>query len=89
VNESFYFFKNEIKHDSIEMRWLEVTICLILLSNYAGLTLDATKSAARNPKPERQVAARVEVEQTKYEFVTATEELSVMKNILNTPGQSV
>lgn len=52
----------------------------------ARLTLDAAKSAARTAKPERQVAARVEVEQAEDEFVAATEEaVSVMKNILDTP----
>lgn len=52
----------------------------------ARLSLDAAKSAARSAKPERQVAARVEVEQAEDEFVAATEEaVSVMKNILDTP----
>lgn len=52
----------------------------------ARLTLDAAKSTARSAKPERQVAARVEVEQAEDDFVAATEEaVSVMKNILDTP----
>lgn len=52
----------------------------------ARLTLDAAKSAARSAKPERQVTARVEVEQAEDEFVAATEEaVSVMKNFLDSP----
>lgn len=52
----------------------------------ARLNLDAAKAAAKSAKPERQVAARVEVEQAEDEFVAATEEaVSVMKNILDTP----
>lgn len=52
----------------------------------ARLTLDAAKSVARSAKPERQVAARVEVEQAEDEFVAATEEaVSVMKNFLDNP----
>lgn len=52
----------------------------------ARLNLDAAKAAAKAAKPERQVAARVEVEQAEDEFVAATEEaVSVMKNILDTP----
>ncbi|VVT57785.1 uncharacterized protein SAPINGB_P005868 [Magnusiomyces paraingens] len=52
----------------------------------ARLNLDAAKAAAKTAKPERQVAARVEVEQAEDEFVAATEEaVSVMKNILDTP----
>lgn len=52
----------------------------------ARLNLDAAKAAAKAARPERQVAARVEVEQAEDEFVAATEEaVSVMKNILDTP----
>lgn len=52
----------------------------------ARLNLDAAKAAAKGAKPERQAAARIEVEQAEDEFVAATEEaVSVMKNILDTP----
>ncbi|KAK9468995.1 BAR domain-containing family protein [Lipomyces arxii] len=52
----------------------------------ARLNLDGAKTAARNAKPEKQDAARVEVEQAEDEFVAATEEaVSVMKNVLDTP----
>ncbi|KAK9453929.1 DIE2/ALG10 family-domain-containing protein [Dipodascopsis uninucleata] len=52
----------------------------------ARLSLDAAKTSARNAKPERQDALRVEVEQAEDEFVAATEEaVSVMKNVLETP----
>lgn len=54
--------------------------------NKARLSLDAAKTAARNAKPERQVALRVELEQAEDDFVSATEEaVSVMKNVLDTP----
>jgi len=52
----------------------------------ARLTLDAAKSSAKNARPERQDAARVEVEQAEDAFVAAVEEAtSVMKNVLDTP----
>ncbi|KAK9330493.1 BAR domain-containing family protein [Lipomyces starkeyi] len=52
----------------------------------ARLNLDAAKTAARSARPEKQDAARVEVEQAEDEFVAATEEaVSVMKNVLDTP----
>ncbi|KAK9478094.1 BAR domain-containing family protein [Lipomyces japonicus] len=52
----------------------------------ARLSLDAAKTSARTAKPEKQDAARVEVEQAEDEFVAATEEaVSVMKNVLDTP----
>ncbi|KAK9472475.1 BAR domain-containing family protein [Dipodascopsis tothii] len=54
--------------------------------NNARLTLDAAKTAAKTARPEKQDAARVEVEQAEDEFVAATEEaVSVMKNVLDTP----
>lgn len=52
----------------------------------ARLTLDAAKNAAHSAKPERQVAAQVELEQAEDDFVAATEEaVAVMKNLLDTP----
>lgn len=52
----------------------------------ARLSLDAAKNAAHNAKPERQVGARVELEQAEDDFVAATEEaVAVMKNLLDTP----
>jgi Bin/amphiphysin/Rvs domain for vesicular trafficking len=52
----------------------------------ARLTLDAAKASAKTAKPEKQAAARLEVEHAEDEFVAATEEaVSVMKNVLDTP----
>jgi hypothetical protein len=52
----------------------------------ARLTLDAAKATAKTAKPEKQAAARIEVEQAEDEFVAATEEaVRVMKNALDTP----
>jgi hypothetical protein len=52
----------------------------------ARLTLDAAKADAKNARPEKQAAARIEVEHAEDEFVAATEEaVSVMKNVLDTP----
>lgn len=52
----------------------------------ARLTLDAAKASAKSAKPEKQAAARLQVEQAEDEFVAATEEaVSVMKNVLDTP----
>ena len=54
--------------------------------NSARLTLDAAKATARSAKPEKQDAARVEVEQAEDAFVSAVEEAtSVMKNVLDQP----
>ncbi|KAK9463766.1 BAR domain-containing family protein [Lipomyces oligophaga] len=52
----------------------------------ARLSLDAAKTTARTARPERQDAARVEVEQAEDDFVAATEEaVSTMKSVLDTP----